>query len=72
MAIHFSAVFHSVTDQKQHKVRNQDVDPGESVIYKKPIVLSASFFSVKHIFINNISRRHIENQVFQAEVEVFH
>lgn len=72
MAINFSAVFLSVTDQKQHKVRNQDVDPGESVIYKKPIVLSASFFFCQTRFISNISRRHIENQVFQAEVEMFH
>lgn len=51
LAIHFSAVFYCVTDQKQHKVRNQDVDPGERVIYiKNPIVLSAFSFSQVHFY----------------------
>lgn len=71
MVINFSAVFHCVTDQKEHKVANQDLDAGESVIYKKYIVLP-TFFSVKHIFISNINGKHIKNQVFQAEAEMFH
>lgn len=43
LAIHFSAVFHCVTDQ-EHEVGNLGIDPGESVIYKNPTVLLAFFF----------------------------
>lgn len=32
LAINFSTVFHSATDQKQHKVGKKYVDPGEIVI----------------------------------------
>lgn len=44
LVIHFSAVFRCLTDQKQPKEENQNVEPGESVICKKPIVLSIFYF----------------------------
>lgn len=71
LEIHFSAVFHCITDQKQHKVGNLGVDPGESAIYKTPIVLLAFSFSQRH-FYQKYKQKHVENQVFQAEAEMFH